>query len=262
MMALMVLVLLAAAGYGIAAVLLTGYLFFSFSGKSARMGFGAFYFSFVAVSSTLLFSIARGASIPFLLMFLVMLNGLFLAVMKKWKIQGASPLLSALCIAVLLLQLFRLSTPSSFHLSGGSAWFYIHLTAFLFTCACFTLAAFCAALYLLQARLLKKKRLKGAFMHISSLRELDDASYRLIVLGFPVLLAGVFSGSIWSHVYQGTYWSFRPGGLSAMIMALIYFACFHARMISRWQGVKISLMLVISFLLMLFSLLMIGHLPL
>jgi len=262
MMTLKVLIMLAAAGYGIAAVLLTGYLFFSFSGKSAKMGFGALYFSFVIISAILLLSIAKGVSTPFLLMFLVMQNGLFLAVMKRWKIHGASPLLSALSIAVLLLQLFRLSTPSIFHPPDGSAWFYIHLTAFLFTCACFTLAAFCASLYLLQARLLKKKSLKRAFMQISSLRELDDASYRLIVLGFPVLLVGVLSGSIWSHVHQGTYWSFRPGGLSAMIMALIYFACFHARMISRWQGVKISLMLVISFLLMLFSLLMIGHLPL
>ncbi|GEM_PF-2613231 len=262
MTALKIVMMLAALGYAVSAYLFLGYFFYNLKEKAKKEGLVALMISFMLVLSGFLLNLRYYGTFPFLFIFIIMINGLFLSTMKKWKLMGTASFLSLFSIVILILHYFlMMMSPLSPLILFASPWFYLHVAAFLFTYSCFTLAAFSSVLYLYQARLLKKKRLKGAFLRLPPLKELDEASYRLMGLGLPILAIGICAGSLWSHVHLGTYWSFRPGGMTAMIMATLYFVCIHIRMISRRQGVRTSLVLVISFFVMLFALVMMRHLP-
>ncbi|MGV8124193.1 MAG: cytochrome c biogenesis protein CcsA [Candidatus Xenobiia bacterium LiM19] len=262
MTSLKIVMMLAVFGYAVSTYLFLGYFFFNFREGAKKAGLVSLVISFILVLSGFLLNLRYCATFPFLFLFIIMINGLFLSTMKKWKLTGTASFLSLFSIIILVLHYFVLMIgPSSSMILFPSPWFYLHAAAFLFTYSCFTLAAFSSVLYLYQARLLKRKSLKGAFLRLPPLKELDEASYRLMGLGLPILALGICAGSLWSHVHIGTYWSFRPGGMTAMIMATLYFVCIHIRMISRRQGVRTSLVLVISFFVMLCALVLMGHLP-
>lgn len=263
MMALRLLLDLAILGYGAAGFLLHGYYFFNLREGARKAGFVVFFLTFLLLIGCCGLNLACLNVMPFMLLFLVMTNGLFLALMNKWK-TGASASFVAVC-AIIIIEVHRVQLDTASPVSPGlfpSPWFYLHIITFLFSYSCFTMAAFSSVLYLYQARLLKEKKLKGAFLRLPSLKELDEASYRFLGLGFPIVALGICFGSLWSHIHSGTYWSFRPGGLTAVIMSIIYLVCIHMRVINRWQGVAVNFILVLSFFLMLIALIVVGHIPL
>lgn len=252
--------IIAALGYITAGTALTGYLFFNLQEKIKKFGLIAFYFSFIFIAIDMIIEFTHSSSIPSVIMFLVISNVIFLVVMNKWKIENLAVIISPFNLILIIIHAVLFYKGAS----GGSGgvlnpWFYIHLAAFMFSYAGFTLAAFCSILYLYQARCLKKKQLEGAFLRLPSLKVMDSASYRFMGIGFPVLVLGIYSGSLWSHIHWGTYWTFKSGGMTAVIITVLYLICIHIRMVNKWQGVKINIMLVIAFLLMLLAIIGAGH---
>lgn len=65
---------------------------------------------------------------------------------------------------------------------------------------------------------------------------LDNVSYRLIGLGFPLLTIGIISGGVWANEAWGSYWSWDPKETWALITWLVFAAYLHARITKGWQG--------------------------
>jgi cytochrome c-type biogenesis protein CcsB len=65
---------------------------------------------------------------------------------------------------------------------------------------------------------------------------LDNISYRIIGLGFPLLTIGIISGAVWANEAWGTYWSWDPKETWAFITWLVFAAYLHARITRGWQG--------------------------
>lgn len=65
---------------------------------------------------------------------------------------------------------------------------------------------------------------------------LDNSSYRLIGLGFPLLTIGIIAGAVWANEAWGTYWSWDPKETWALITWLVFAAYLHARITKGWQG--------------------------
>ncbi|MGD1900998.1 MAG: c-type cytochrome biogenesis protein CcsB [Geitlerinemataceae cyanobacterium] len=65
---------------------------------------------------------------------------------------------------------------------------------------------------------------------------LDNISYRIIGLGFPLLTIGIISGAVWANEAWGTYWSWDPKETWALITWLVFAAYLHARITRGWQG--------------------------
>jgi cytochrome c-type biogenesis protein CcsB len=85
-------------------------------------------------------------------------------------------------------------------------------------------------------------------MQTSTLAEtLDNVSYRLIGLGFPLLTIGIISGAVWANDAWGSYWSWDPKETWAMITWLVYAAYLHARITVGWQGRKPAILAVTGF---------------
>ncbi|MBE9078751.1 c-type cytochrome biogenesis protein CcsB [Romeria aff. gracilis LEGE 07310] len=65
---------------------------------------------------------------------------------------------------------------------------------------------------------------------------LDNVSYRMIGLGFPLLTIGIIAGAVWANEAWGSYWSWDPKETWALITWLVFAAYLHSRLTKGWQG--------------------------
>lgn len=72
--------------------------------------------------------------------------------------------------------------------------------------------------------------------NISLLESMDNLSYRIIGLGFPLLTIGIISGAVWANEAWGSYWSWDPKETWALITWLVFASYLHARITKSWQG--------------------------
>ncbi len=76
---------------------------------------------------------------------------------------------------------------------------------------------------------------------------LDNVSYRIIGLGFPLLTIGIIAGGVWANEAWGSYWSWDPKETWALITWLVFAAYLHARMTRGWQGRRPALLAASGF---------------
>jgi cytochrome c-type biogenesis protein CcsB len=76
---------------------------------------------------------------------------------------------------------------------------------------------------------------------------LDNISYRIIGLGFPLLTIGIISGGVWANEAWGSYWSWDPKETWAFITWLVFAAYLHARITKGWQGRKPAILAATGF---------------
>ncbi|MBD1910825.1 c-type cytochrome biogenesis protein CcsB [Leptolyngbya sp. FACHB-8] len=77
---------------------------------------------------------------------------------------------------------------------------------------------------------------------------LDNVSYRIIGLGFPLLTIGIIAGAVWANEAWGSYWSWDPKETWALITWLVFAAYLHARITRGWQGRRPALLAASGFL--------------
>ena len=77
---------------------------------------------------------------------------------------------------------------------------------------------------------------------------LDNISYRIIGLGFPLLTIGIIAGAVWANEAWGSYWSWDPKETWALITWLVFAAYLHARITKGWQGRKPAILAASGFL--------------
>jgi cytochrome c-type biogenesis protein CcsB len=85
------------------------------------------------------------------------------------------------------------------------------------------------------------------------LRILDDLSYKMVMVGFPLLTLGIVTGAAWANYAWGTYWSWDPKETWSLITWLIYAAFLHARFTAGWRGKKTAILSVIGFAAVIFT---------
>ncbi|MBE9232745.1 c-type cytochrome biogenesis protein CcsB [Cuspidothrix issatschenkoi LEGE 03284] len=76
---------------------------------------------------------------------------------------------------------------------------------------------------------------------------LDNISYRIIGLGFPLLTIGIIAGGVWANEAWGTYWSWDPKETWALITWLVFAAYLHSRITRGWQGRKPAIIAAAGF---------------
>lgn len=82
---------------------------------------------------------------------------------------------------------------------------------------------------------------------LSLIDTLDNISYRIIGLGFPLLTIGIISGAVWANEAWGSYWSWDPKETWALITWLVFAAYLHARITKGWQGRKPAILAASGF---------------
>lgn len=83
---------------------------------------------------------------------------------------------------------------------------------------------------------------------LSLAETLDNVSYRIIGLGFPLLTIGIIAGAVWANEAWGSYWSWDPKETWALITWLVFAAYLHARITRGWQGRRPAIIAASGFL--------------
>ncbi len=71
---------------------------------------------------------------------------------------------------------------------------------------------------------------------------LDNISYRIIGLGFPLLTIGIIAGAVWANEAWGSYWSWDPKETWALITWLVFATYLHARITKGWEGNRTAIL--------------------
>ena len=82
---------------------------------------------------------------------------------------------------------------------------------------------------------------------LSIAETLDNISYRIIGLGFPLITIGIIAGAVWANEAWGTYWSWDPKETWALITWLVFAAYLHARITRGWQGRRPAILAATGF---------------
>jgi cytochrome c-type biogenesis protein CcsB len=76
---------------------------------------------------------------------------------------------------------------------------------------------------------------------------LDNLSYRIIGVGFPLLTIGILSGAVWANEAWGSYWSWDPKETWALLTWLIFAIYLHTRITRGWEGKKPAVIAAFGF---------------
>ncbi len=87
----------------------------------------------------------------------------------------------------------------------------------------------------------------GRFSRLPRPRTLDDIAYRSVMVGFPLLAAGIALGAYWADSAWGRYWGWDPKETSALVTLLIYGVYLHMRGLRNWAGTRAAWVLVLAF---------------
>ena len=163
----------------------------------------------------------------------------YLFALKKYKLRWlglpvAISVLLTLGTAVTLL--YRPSAPLMPALK--SPWLAIHVSAAIISGGVFLLANCIAATYLILDRYEQKGARPAWAEKLPSLEVLDNLSYRLVALVFPLWTFSVIAGAIWAEAAWGRYWGWDPKETWAFITWVAYAAYLHARVTIGWRGRK------------------------
>jgi cytochrome c-type biogenesis protein CcsB len=119
-----------------------------------------------------------------------------------------------------------------------SPWLVIHVAAAIISGGIFLLANSIAAVYLILDRIESKGERGNWSSRLPSLENLDQLTYRLIALVFPLWTFSIIAGAIWAEAAWGRYWGWDPKETWAFITWVAYAAYLHARVTAGWKGKK------------------------
>ena len=84
---------------------------------------------------------------------------------------------------------------------------------------------------------------------------LDRLTYLATAIGYPVFSVGALVfGAIWADVAWGSYWSWDPKEIWALVTWLTYTVYLHTRLVPKWRGVVSSVVSIVGFVFTLFTL--------
>eukprot|EP00871_Galdieria_phlegrea_P003953 jgi/Galph1/4559/GphlegSOOS_G3277.1 len=150
-----------------------------------------------------------------------------------------------------------------------SNWLFMHVSVILISYASLLIGSLLSIFFLIissfnKVNYNKQKNKKDGFKYLNSnynstlilknedklnlLTMIDNLSYRIIGLGFPLLTIGIISGAVWANEAWGSYWSWDPKETWALITWIVFAIYLHTRINKSWQGIKSAIVGGLGFL--------------
>lgn len=133
-----------------------------------------------------------------------------------------------------------------------SRWLYIHISLGLASFAFFTLAFVAAVGYFMQEYFLKTRR-KPQHLNLPPLEWLDNTSYRLISMGFPLLTIAIVIGAVCLRAVYKVWWMWEPKLTALIVLWVVYAVYLQIRAIRGWRGRGTNVVLICGFVVMILS---------
>jgi ABC-type transport system involved in cytochrome c biogenesis permease subunit len=132
--------------------------------------------------------------------------------------------------------------------------FPVHAGLILLAYAAFFIAFGAGLMYIIQERELKQRRFGMIFYKLPSLDTCDAISFKALAIGFVLLTLGIAAGFYWQGLRDGRFWHGTPIEIFSVVTWVIYFFFTQTRMNARWGGRAAALASIVSFLIVIFSL--------
>nr|QCI07141.1 cytochrome c biogenesis protein ccs1 [Hypnea pannosa] len=145
-----------------------------------------------------------------------------------------------------------------------SNWLMMHVSIMMFSYATLILGSLLSILFLIISKTNKyashntnlvydKNSINNyktylLFNRLNLLQSVDNLSYRIISLGFPMLTIGIIAGAVWANEAWGSYWSWDPKETWALITWIIFATYLHARLSKSWSGEKPAILASLGFI--------------
>jgi len=94
---------------------------------------------------------------------------------------------------------------------------------------------------------------KHLVQYVPSQDVLDDATYRMIAIGWPLLTGGIITGAVWANSAWGTYWGWDPKETWSLITWFVYAIYLHSRYVRGWKGTQMAVISAVGFLAVIFT---------
>lgn len=153
-----------------------------------------------------------------------------------------APLVLVICLMALIMPVDVLQAEPL----KRSPWIEFHAAIAIVAFGAFALAFVTSAMYLFQERQLKTRRLTPAFLLMPSIDQLEKINFRLIVMGFCMLTAGMVGGMI-SYRIVG-HWT-TPKIVWAVAVWFIYAGLLAAQLLWAVRGRKVAVASMATFIL-------------
>ena len=128
-----------------------------------------------------------------------------------------------------------------------SGWVVFHVTALFLANALFALAFCAAVMYLLQERQIKHKQFGFLYRRLPSLDRLDEINFLCLIIGFPLMTAGLLAGFVYASSVWRSPWRWDPKEIFALITWFIYAILFHERLAVGWRGRRAAWLAIFGF---------------
>ncbi len=185
--------------------------------------------------------------------FALAIVGAFLLAELRYNLRVLGALVAPLAFVFGIFAAFLPGEVAGLAPALDSWWLPVHAILLFLGDAVFAVAFASGVLYLVQEKQLKKKRMGAIFKRLPSLEVLDELNYRCLTIGFPLLTAGIITGSIWAEYAWGSYWSWDPKETWSLITWLLYAALLHGRLTVGWRGRKAAILAILGFCAILFT---------
>lgn len=133
-----------------------------------------------------------------------------------------------------------------------SNWLMMHVTVMILSYAALIFGSLLSIAFLILSISIKENELEKVFAKDGSInstlslqnsklkwvQNLDNLSYRMLGIGFPLLTIGILSGAVWANEAWGSYWSWDPKETWALLTWLVFAIYLHTRITKGWQGRK------------------------
>jgi cytochrome c-type biogenesis protein CcsB len=124
---------------------------------------------------------------------------------------------------------------------------WVHVTLSMLGTVGFAVAFVAGLMYLIQDGLLKSKRFNVLYAKLPPLDFLDHLNQQSIVLGFPLLTLGILTGAWSAEFAGGTYLSWNPEQIWALVTWVFYFIVLMGRLTVGWRAKRAAYLTIIGF---------------
>ncbi len=129
----------------------------------------------------------------------------------------------------------------------------IHVALMILSYAVLAVAFGGALMHLVQGFPSRVLATGGRVDWLPSAERCDELTYRAVLVGFPLLAAGIALGAFWANDAWGRYWGWDPKETAALVTWLIFAVYIHGRGLRQLRGARKAWIVVLGFFAVMFT---------
>ncbi len=184
-------------------------------------------------------------------LFAWLLGALYLGLELLHRGRSVGPFV--LPFVIVLFSLSHLRNVSPHPALARGPLFALHITLNILAYSAFALAFVLSVIFLLQNRLLRRRKPGGMFWRFPAMDVLERMSRSSALVGVLALATGMICGFIWANRLQGHYWNGDPKEIISVLMLVFYAGYLVLAGQKAWRGARAAALCTFNFLFVMFS---------